>query len=180
MPRRKGAILETENGMKRIPIWLLEAIEIADSHHAGKSLEDDWEAWARFRKKLEPGVTLDNSRDAHVSMTDFLSGLKVSLIDRFSISPFGKDEFTIIPFDSEHLRERQSSSGNDEISENQSEIDGINLKRFIYSLAISSLLKNQPSLRLTLWQECKRRRLPSDRNSSKIRAWKYVMPSLIN
>lgn len=140
VPHRKGAILETENGQKRIPIWLLEAIEIADSHHAGKSLEDDWEALARFRKKLEPGVTLDNSRDAHVSMTDFLSGLKVSLIDRFSISPIGKDDFTIIPFDGEHLREGQSSTGNDEISENQSEIDGINLKRF------NRLVKDRGSL----------------------------------
>lgn len=129
LPHRSGAILETDRGIRRIPVWLLEAIEIADNHSAGQGLAADWEALGRFRRKLEPGAgEPDNNRDGRIAMTDFLSGIKVQLVDRFSISPTGEDDFKIIPFDGEHIKELLDENG--KITEDLSEIDGINLKRF--------------------------------------------------
>lgn len=86
-PQRVGCILKTANGLRRIPLWMLEAVEIAEGHSPQGDDASDWEALARFRQALDPGITLaSDSRAARISMTDFLSGLEVRLADRFSIS----------------------------------------------------------------------------------------------
>ena len=47
-----------------------------------------WEALARFRRALDPGVEMSADVDAaRVSMTDFLQGLEVRLADGFGIAP---------------------------------------------------------------------------------------------
>ncbi|MBC6438500.1 MAG: DEAD/DEAH box helicase [Rhodobacteraceae bacterium] len=97
---RTGAILETANGPRRLPRWMLDALEVADQFQAGPAdLDAHWEALAHFRRTLEPGLQLDRTdTEARLSMTDFLSGLEVTLTDRFAISPQGEDQFAIIPF----------------------------------------------------------------------------------
>ena len=106
MPKRTGAIMVTSDGPRRLPLWLLEAVEVAEGFKAGG--EDDvahWEALSRFRQALDPGVAV-TGRDqaAKVSMTDFLSGLTVRLADRFSISPNNDgSDFNVVPFSGKSL-----------------------------------------------------------------------------
>lgn len=131
LPRRTGAILETASGPRRIPIWMLEAIEIADNYRQNDGDTNDWEALARFRKALEPGVSLELTKHAaKASLTDFLSGLEVRLADRFSISPRGDSDFEIVPFSSKRLKEDETVSGSLEVIENMGELDGFNLSTF--------------------------------------------------
>jgi len=101
--RRTGAVVETSgagaNGLRRLPRWMLDALEVADGLRAGAELDAHWEALARFRRALEPGVEMDREdAEAKLAMTDFLSGLEVTLTDRFSISPGEDGQFAIIPF----------------------------------------------------------------------------------
>ena len=131
LPRRVGAILETGQGKRLIPHWMLDAIEIADASHTGSADESDWEALARFRQALEPGLLM--SRDdaaARMSMTDFLSGLEVRLSDAFSISPVGDGaDFEVVPFS----RDRLAAAGevrDGEIDEAQGELAGEALRAF--------------------------------------------------
>ena len=97
---RTGAILDTPNGPRRLPRWILDALEVADQFQAGPAdLDAHWEALAHFRRALEPGIRLDRTdTEARLRMTEFLSGLEVTLTDRFAISPQGEDQFAIIPF----------------------------------------------------------------------------------
>ncbi|EAQ47299.1 hypothetical protein MED193_18939 [Roseobacter sp. MED193] len=122
---RTGAILETAgdgaDGLRRLPRWMLDALEVADRFRAGSDLEEHWEALARFRRALEPGVRMYRAdAEARLGMTDFLSGLEVTLTDRFSISPQGEDQFAIIPF----LGERVEAAERDgeQISEAEAEL----------------------------------------------------------
>lgn len=106
MPKRIGAILETSDGPRRIPSWLLEAVEVAEAFQPGG--RDDavhWEALARFRQSLDPGVRVTANDDAtKISMTDFLSGLSINLADRFSISPNAEGtDFDVVPFSGKRL-----------------------------------------------------------------------------
>jgi hypothetical protein len=101
-PQRIGAILKTADGVRRIPVWLLEAIEVADSFESGRDDAAHWEALARFRNALDPGVHMvAGDEAAKVSLTDFMQGLEVRLADGFSIAardtPSGLD-FDVVPF----------------------------------------------------------------------------------
>lgn len=101
-PARTGAILATDRGAQRLPLWMLDAVALAEGFHRSADDAAHWEALARFRKALEPGVEMAaGSAAARVSMTDFLSGLEVSLTDSFSIAPNpAGDDFEVLPFDS--------------------------------------------------------------------------------
>lgn len=124
-PRRIGAILETAP-IQRLPLWMLEALEIADGQTPSDDDAAHWEALARFRKVLEPGVDMSSDNNAaRVSMTDFLQGLEVSLTDRLSISPdTNGDDFEIVPFAAERLEDGSSPS------EDMAELSGADLKHF--------------------------------------------------
>lgn len=131
--RRTGAILETSgdgaNGLRRIPRWMLDALKVADGFKAGSDLDEHWDALARFRRALEPGVSMDRAEEeAHLGMTDFLSGLEVTLTDRFSISPSGEDQFAIIPFLGETVDIAERDGG--QISEMEAELQDGRLRTF--------------------------------------------------
>jgi len=132
MPTRIGAVLETSDGPRRIPHWLLEAVEVAEAFEPGG--RDDtvhWEALARFRQSLDPGVHVTTNDDAaKISMTDFLSGLSVNLADRFSISPNADGtDFEVVPFSGKRLTlDGLEDSGNP--FESQGELEGEALRTF--------------------------------------------------
>lgn len=132
VPTRTGAILETSEGPRRIPLWLLEAVEVAENFRPGGG--DDvshWEALARFRQALDPGVRISTEGDAaKISMTDFLSGLSVNLADRFSISPNADgSDFDVVPFSGKRLmREGMEEEGHP--YEAQGELEGEALRTF--------------------------------------------------
>jgi Superfamily II DNA/RNA helicases, SNF2 family len=131
MPRRTGAILETSNGRRRIPLWMLDAIEIADSYRSSGNDAADWEALARFRKALDPGsVGEADTEMARISMTDFLTGLEVRLVDRFSISPKSDTDFDVVPFSGDTLEAHRGGNDALEISEDMGEVQGLDLQRF--------------------------------------------------
>ncbi|GMG84562.1 DEAD/DEAH box helicase [Paralimibaculum aggregatum] len=132
-PRRIGAILETSDGPRRLPAWLLEAVEVAEAFVPGSDEAAHWEALARFRQALDPGIRISaRDRAARVSITDFLQGLEVRLADRFSISPGrnarGEEDFEIVPFSEQALAAR--SDGETGISEAEGELGGAQLGRF--------------------------------------------------
>lgn len=131
LPSRVGAILETGQGKRLIPHWMLDAIEIADTPRDDGADESDWEALARFRQALEPGLQMSRGdAAARMSMTDFLSGLEVRLADAFSISPTGDGaDFEVVPFS----RERLASGGevrDGEVDEDQGELGDDALRAF--------------------------------------------------
>lgn len=126
LPRRVGAILETDRGPQRLPLWMMDAVEIAEGFRSSTDDAAHWEALARFRKALDPGVEMAGETGAaRVSMTDFLSGLEVSLTDRLSISPDDRGEdFEILPFSSDRLTDGAQPT------EAMAELDGGDLARF--------------------------------------------------
>lgn len=131
--RRTGAILETSgdgaDGLRRLPRWMLDALEVADRFQGGSDLDEHWAALARFRRALEPGVRMDGSDpEARVGMTDFLSGLEVTLTDRFSISPRGEDQFAIVPFLGETVEAAEREG--EQVSEAQAELQDGRLLAF--------------------------------------------------
>jgi SNF2 family DNA or RNA helicase len=129
LPIRTGAILQTAAGLRRLPLWMMEAIEVADQYSAGKGDINDWEALARYRRALDPGsATEKTDLQARISMTDFLSGLEVKLADSFSISPRTDTDFDIVPFSTKTLD--QNLDGFSEISEDMAEVAGVDRERF--------------------------------------------------
>ncbi len=130
-PRRVGAFLETDDGVRRLPLWLLHAVEVAEGFQPGSDLAEHWEALARFRRALDPGVEM--SRDplaARVSMTDFLQGLNVTLADSFGIAPRtdcdGLLDFDPVPY----LRQSLEDVAEDAVAEGHSELRGDALRTF--------------------------------------------------
>nr|CAD6420333.1 ATP-dependent helicase [Rhizobium sp. Q54] len=131
MPRRTGAILETAGGLRRLPLWMMEAIAIADAYRPDGNDAADWEALGRFRKALDPGAMGEAVDEAaRISMTDFLSGLEVRLVDRFSVSPKGESDFDVVPFSGDALEVYREASEATEVSESMSELQGQDLQRF--------------------------------------------------
>ncbi len=112
IPRRTGCILDTDRGPQRLPLWMLDAIEVADGFRQSTDDAAHWEALARFRKALEPGVDMaGDSAAARSCMTDFLAGLEVSLTDQLSVSPNAAgDDFEVVPFASDELGDDRSPS----------------------------------------------------------------------
>lgn len=131
--QRTGAILQTSgegsDGLRRLPRWMLDALEVADRFQPGAELDEHWEALARFRRALEPGVRMRRSDpEARIAMTDFLSGLEVTVADRFSISPRGGDSFNIVPFSGETVEAAEADGG--QVSEDAAELRGGRLQVF--------------------------------------------------
>ena len=133
--RRVGAILQTEDGDRRLPLWLLEAVEVAEGFVPGPDLANHWEALARFRHALEPEPEESaNQESVQVAMTDFLEGLEVCLVDRFGMAPKPAAEnphlldFDPVPFYSRNL-DRKSNVGNG-VREADAEIQGDALAAF--------------------------------------------------
>ncbi|UXN05421.1 DEAD/DEAH box helicase [Bartonella sp. HY761] len=130
VPRRTGAIIETSDGKFRLPRWIFDALEIADNYEPNSDLPAMWEALARFRKAIDPSISYAQAgHESYVSMTDFLSDLQISLVDRFSISP-QDDEFDVVPFYGETVESQQEANGSDQIDESMSEVTGAELSRF--------------------------------------------------
>ncbi|WAT01013.1 hypothetical protein [Rouxiella chamberiensis] len=131
-PRRIGSILSTSQGLRRLPLWMMEAVEVAENFTPGGGEASDWEAMARFRQSLDPGVKMGSEIDAvRVSMTDFLQGLEVRLADRFSISATqNQDEadFEIVPFSGKSI-DGLGEAG-ETVSESDGELTGNMLHRF--------------------------------------------------
>ena len=130
-PRRVGAILETDDGNRRLPLWLLDAVEVSEQLAPGTDLAEHWEALARFRRALDPGVEMSTDVDAaRVSMTDFLQGLEVRLADSFGIAPKtdsqGRLDFDPVPFWGGSLE----GVAEDEVAEAHSELSGEAMRRF--------------------------------------------------
>lgn len=124
-PQRTGAILDMAGG-QRIPLWMLDALDVADGFVRTQDDARHWEALARFRQALDPGIEMAGENPtARLSMTDFLQGLKISLSDCLSISPneAGTD-FEVIPFSSRQLDTDGLSS------EANSELEHLELARF--------------------------------------------------
>ena len=130
-PRRVGAILETDDGNRRLPLWLLDAVEVSERFEPGTDLAEHWEALARFRRALDPGVQMPTDIDAaRVSMTDFLQRLEVRLVDSFGIAPKTDSEgcldFDPVPFSGRSLE----GIAEDEVAEAHSELRGEAMRRF--------------------------------------------------
>ena len=132
-PVRTGAILQTSGagagGLRRLPRWMFDAIEISEGFRSEADLEEHWAALARFRRALEPEERIGGpGSDAGLSMTEFLSGLKVTLADRFSISPKEDDHFDIVPFSGEAVEALQGAG--ETIGEDAAELCGDQLREF--------------------------------------------------
>lgn len=132
-PVRTGAILQTSGagagGLRRLPRWMFDAIEISDGFRSEADLEEHWAALARFRRAMEPEERIGGpGSDAGLSMTEFLSGLEVTLADRFSISPKESDHFDIVPFSGDAVEALQGAD--ETIGEDAAELRGGQLRKF--------------------------------------------------
>jgi superfamily II DNA or RNA helicase len=127
-PPRIGCLLSTSQGLRRVPFWMKQALDLADGFTASAPLEDHWAALATFRQALEPDEAIPNalpegSRGARVAMTSFLRGLNVKLADCFSISPDANlSDFDILPFSGQHLE--HAGIQDQDVSEANSELNG--------------------------------------------------------
>lgn len=121
LPNRIGAILETSGGLRLLPLWLKEAVEVADGFKSEGSDVDHWGALSRFRQALDPGVRISGEdHSAKVSMTDFLAGLQVKVADRLSLSiNDDASDFEVLPFSRHKLDKVEDVYS---ISENDSEL----------------------------------------------------------
>ena len=120
-PRRVGAILQTADGDRRLPAFMLEAVEAADALESGGDETVHWEALARFRQALDGQ---DAGGHAPVAMTRFLEGLEVHLADRFSLAPVDRPDgldFDVVPFSGRKLDERVVD---DPVAEADAELSG--------------------------------------------------------
>jgi superfamily II DNA or RNA helicase len=131
-PRRIGAILDTVDGPRRLPEFLLDAIEIAERLRPESDDAEHWEALAKFRRALEPGVHMSLAdAAARISMTDFLSGLEVRLTDSFSLSPNSQGtDFEVVPFSAERLSREGLGPEDGKVRESHGELEGAGLKSF--------------------------------------------------
>lgn len=131
LPTRIGSVLKTSQGLRRLPLWMMEAVEVAENFTPGGGEASDWESLARFRQALDPGVQMGNEINAvRVSMTDFMQGLEVRIADRFSLSSSlkGDDDFEIVPFSRNSLEERENNG--EAVSEAAGELNEQTLHRF--------------------------------------------------
>ncbi|AUJ63885.1 hypothetical protein B9057_05975 [Aestuarium zhoushanense] len=136
-PKRTGAILRTSQGLRRLPLWMKRALDMADGFDANQPLEDHWRALAEFRRAIEPDTDIEAAMSANrdmagLSMTAFLRGLEVRIADRFSISPDATlGQFEVIPYSNESL---ENAGLNDNISEENAELSGEALAVFQFGL----------------------------------------------
>lgn len=182
LPSRDGSILHTASGPRRLPLWVLSALEVADGLQPGKTDDAQWEALARFRQALDPGVQqMKSDAAAHVSMTDFLSGLEVRLVDRLSISPNADgSDFDIVPFSDSTIQALALDADAGEVTEAESELNGAALATFqnrvrsrgplaAYRLAAGSYVVVDKSLTPALEAMIEAQRGPADARAAFIR-----------
>lgn len=137
-PKRVGAILETSDGPRRIPLWMKRALDLADSFDPTAPMEEHWNSLAEFRQALEPednvSATLPENREmAGLSMTAFLRGLEVRTANRFSISPDRTlGQFEVVPYSSKSIE--NAGRLEDEISESDAELEDEALAVFQHRL----------------------------------------------
>lgn len=131
-PKRTGAILSLGAKNYRVPLWMLEALEVADGYKPAQGDATDWEALAKFRRALDPGIASAQgaNQEARASLTDFLSGLEVRLADAFSISPLDDDKFDIVPFSAKRLAEEGVDTDLAVATESMGELAGQDLRTF--------------------------------------------------
>ena len=123
-PKRIGMILETEDGSRRLPSWMVDAIEMAEAFKSEAVLAEHWEALARFRRALDPKNEMSvDSTESKVGMTEFLKNLEVRLADSFGISPkVASDsflDFDPVPYSGNSLRNVPI----DDVGESHSELN---------------------------------------------------------
>ncbi len=133
LTQRVGAILQTSgkhaDGLRRLPRWIFDALNVADQFDGRSSLSEHWAALATFRRAVDPGIRMDSDDpQARVALSDFLDGLEVKLVDRFSISPKDDDQFDIIPFSSDGIDDTVIAG--EPVSEVLSELEGAALRVF--------------------------------------------------
>jgi len=130
-PRRVGSILETADGPRRLPEWLLNAIDIAENMTPGADDAEHWERLAKFRQALDPEDPSGSKTTTRISMTDFLAGLQVRLADRFSLSPNEEgSDFEIVPFSGRRLADPGVLDADGLVTENHGELTGSDLRTF--------------------------------------------------
>lgn len=131
-PERIGSILKTDDGDQRIPLWMMEALDVADQFRQGGEDNTHWEALARFRQALDPGVAVSaDTRRARLSLSDFLEGLEVQLTDRISLNAAGTEDdprIEVFPFAGKDLDPNALRDGN--ISERDSLLNPHELSGF--------------------------------------------------
>lgn len=130
---RTGAVLWTTglgfDGYRRIPLAIYDALEVADRFRSEADLAEHWVALARFRQSLtQTSLTRSDDEGSRIVMTEFLKDLRVTIADRFSISPTKADRFDIVPFSGEVVDEATRSGG--QVSETNSELHGNELENF--------------------------------------------------
>ena len=131
-PIRVGAILKTSEGIRRIPKWMLHAIELADTPSPTNSLEYHWRDLARFRKALEPDYDPNLSQASFVGMSKFLQNLRVKIADGFSILPENNENantFDVIPFSNQKII-NQIATGDGAVTNSMSELEKYELWKF--------------------------------------------------
>jgi superfamily II DNA or RNA helicase len=140
-PRRSGCLLFTSQGVRRIPLWMKRALDIADGFDPTAKLSDHWAGLAAFRRALEPNEDVPDQLPqgtgaAQTAMTAFLRGLRVQLADRFSISPDeGLSQFEVLPFSGAQLE--SDGVDDDLVSETHAELSGELLTAFQYKLYVN-------------------------------------------
>ena len=130
---RTGAVLRTTGlgfgGYRRIPLAIYDALEVADKFRSEADLAVHWVALARFRQSLtQKSLLRPDDVGSRIVMTEFLKDLKVTITDRFSISPTKADRFSIVPFSGEVVDELTRSGG--QVTETNSELHGNDLQNF--------------------------------------------------
>ncbi|MFC6378613.1 DEAD/DEAH box helicase [Tatumella terrea] len=130
--QRTGAILSTSQGLRRLPVWMVEALNVVENFKTGGGDAGDWAAMAHFRQALDPGVEMSqDTHSARLSMSDFLQGLQINLADSFSLAAThhgDSSDFEVVPFAQKNLREKLTQGG--DIQENDAELGGQALERF--------------------------------------------------
>ncbi|WP_237152183.1 DEAD/DEAH box helicase [Oryzibacter oryziterrae] len=129
--RREGAIVTVGDSPKRLPVWMMGALDIADGFSPGTDLTSHWAALGRFREALDPGVTVGApTQAARSSMSDFLARLTVRVADRFAIAADANgDDFEVVPFSGRHLQ-RDGYEADALVPEAASELEGDELTVF--------------------------------------------------
>ncbi len=134
VPTRRGALLSTSDGPRRLPLWIKRALDLADGFDAGRPVEDHWKTLAEFRRALDPGEAgaeeIPTGRDTpQTAMTAFLRGLEVRIANRFSIAPDATlGQFDVVPYSAHRLEDYGVPDG--EISETDAELTGEALAAF--------------------------------------------------
>ena len=105
--RRRGAFLETAQGVFLIPDPQYSLTELADAFEAGSvDLPDHWDALARFRRLLDS----DQEHSDPVEMSAFLRGLRIYTGTALSLALSGTPDdldFDPVLFDAETARAAQ-------------------------------------------------------------------------